>query len=97
MDKTLNYLGLARAGSHLICGTDSVIKAMQAGKVKLIVLSSDASVQTKDKLIKKAFFYKVPILDIYDFETLQHATNVKAMVFAIDDDGLSKAILNSRA
>ena len=97
MDKTLNYLGIARRSSNLVCGTDTVIKTLQANKLYLIVLANDASIQTKDKIIKKAFFYKVPVLDAYAYQDLLHATSLKGMVYGIDDKGLAEAIMSSRS
>ena len=94
MDKRLNYLGLARRSRHLIAGTDSTIAALQNNKLHLIVLASDASLSTKDKVIKKAFFYKVPVLDIYNISSISQATGIKnPVVCGIDDLGLAKAIL----
>lgn len=97
MDKTLNYLGIARRSSNLVCGTDTVIKTLQANKLYLIVLANDASIQTKDKIIKKAFFYKVPVFEEYDFESLLKATSLKAMVYGITDKGLAEAIMSSKS
>ena len=93
MDKILNYLGLARRSRHLIAGTDSTLTALQNNKLYLIVLASDASLATKDKIIKKAYFYNVPVLDIYDAQTISKATGIKnPVVSGIDDAGLAKAI-----
>ena len=97
MDKTLNYLGLARRSRHLIAGTDSTITALQNNKLFLIVLARDASSSTKDKVIKKAYFYNVPVLDIYDTALISQATGLKnPVVSGIDDAGLAKAILDSK-
>ena len=94
MDKRLNYLGLARRSRHLIAGTDSTISALQNNKLYLIVLASDASDGTKDKVTKKAFYYNVPILDIYNVSSISQATGIKnPVVCGIDDSGLAKAIL----
>jgi ribosomal protein L7Ae-like RNA K-turn-binding protein len=95
MDKVLNYLGLARRSRHLIAGTDSTLSALQNNKLYLIVLASDASFGTKDKVTKKAYFYNVPVLDIYDASTISKATGIKnPVVSGIDDAGLAKAILD---
>lgn len=97
MDKVLNYLGLARRSRHLIAGTDSTLTALQNNKLHLIVLASDASLSTKDKVTRKAYFYKVPVLDIYDVSTISRATGIKnPVVSGIDDAGLAKAILDSK-
>ena len=92
MDKILNLLGLARLSGHLICGTDSVIKSLQQGKVNLIILASDASNNTKDKLIKKAYFYQVEVVSIYNAHELQQAIGSASLVYAIDDIGFFQAI-----
>ena len=37
-------------------------KTMQQGKAKLVIISCDASDNTKKKFTNKAFFYKVPVV-----------------------------------
>lgn len=98
MDKTLNYLGLAKRSRHLIFGTDQVIKTLQSHNGHLIVLASDASNGTKDKIIKKAFFYNVPVLDIYSSEEIASATGQRnPIVSIIDDPGFAEAIIKDQA
>ena len=92
MDKVLNLLGLARRSGHLIIGTDRVISSMQQGKVHLILLASDASTNTIDKLIKKAYFYQIEVVTSYDASSLQQATGSKTLVYALNDAGFAKAI-----
>lgn len=98
MDKILNYLGLARRSRHLVAGTDSVIKSLQSNKLHLIILANEASDSTKDKIIKKAFHYSVPVLEGYSIIDISNATGIKnPVVLAIDDNGLSKAILELKS
>ena len=98
MDKTLSYLGLAKRSRHLIFGTDQVIKTLQSKNGQLIVLAKDASNGTKDKIIKKAFFYNVPVLDIYTSEEISNATGHRnPIVSIIDDPGFAEAILKNQA
>ena len=92
MDKALNLLGLAKRSGHLICGTDSVISSLQKNKLHLIVLAADASFNTKDKLIKKAYFYQIKVIEAFDSNTLKHATGTNNLVFGLDDEGFSKSI-----
>ena len=93
MDKILKYLGLATRSRHLIRGTDSVINALQEKTIHLIILASDASDSTKDKIIKKAFFYNVEVLDTYSSSEIGKATGINnPIVCGIDDLGFSKAI-----
>lgn len=93
MDKTLNYLGLARRSRHLISGTDAVVSALQSQKLYLIVLASDASNLTKDKINNKAYFYKVPVITNYTSSELSQATSLSSIVYGLDDKGFSEAIL----
>ena len=98
MDKILNYLGIARRSRHLIAGTDSVIKGLQSNKLNLIILANEASDSTKDKIIKKAYYYDVPVLEGYSIIDICNATGLKnPIVSAIDDLGLSKAILELKS
>lgn len=95
MEKILNYLGLAKRSRHLIGGTDSTLKALQNNKLYLIILACDASDATKDKIIKKAYFYNVPVIDVFDSKTISQATGIKnPIVTSIDDKGFANAILN---
>ena len=61
MDRVLQYIGLTRKSGKLVIGTDSVIKSLQNNKIKLILIGSDASSSTLDKMEKKAFFYHIPL------------------------------------
>jgi len=91
-DKLLNLLGLAKKAGVIIIGTDGLIKNFS--KVKLIFLAFDASVATKDKIIKKAFFYHVPIIDKYHSETISQAIGKsKIKLVSITDQGFSKKML----
>jgi len=71
-------------------GTDAVIEQMS--HLKLIVLASDASPKTIDKIEKKAYFYGVPIIKIFTTPELSYAigkTNQK-MVGLIDEGFVKK-------
>ena len=94
MDKTLDYLGLAKRSGHLIGGTDAVIDAMRQGKCYLIVLALDASLNLSDKIKKKAYFYHVEVLEKYSSEVLNNKTGSKNLVYALDDAGFARAIKN---
>ncbi|HOE77274.1 MAG TPA: ribosomal L7Ae/L30e/S12e/Gadd45 family protein [Bacilli bacterium] len=89
-NRILQLLGLARRSGKLAMGTDAVIEQMS--HLKLIVLASDASPKTIDKIEKKAYFYGVPIIKIFTTPELSHAigkTNQK-MVGLIDEGFVKK-------
>ncbi len=94
MDKILNYLGIARRSRHLVSGTDTVIRELQNNNLYLIFVANDASLQTKDKIIKKAFHYNIEVIDIYDSYDLSTSCGLtNAMMLGINDEGIAKAIL----
>ena len=93
MDKVLQLIGIALKSHHLVCGTDSVIMNLQKNKLHLIFISSDASEKLIDKIEKKAFFYHVRVCLKYDSNAIKKITNKNTIIIAIDDIGLSNAII----
>ncbi|MBQ8292170.1 MAG: ribosomal L7Ae/L30e/S12e/Gadd45 family protein [Bacilli bacterium] len=92
--KSLNYLGIAKRSGNILCGTDMVVKSLSGGKIKLILLASDASANTKDKIIKKAYFYEIPVMETFTSSDLSKAVGKDhIMVMALIDEGLTKAFL----
>ena len=61
-------LGFATRAGKIIVGTDLVCRAMPSGKVKLVVISGEASDSTKKKLTLKSEFYGIKSL-IADIDT----------------------------
>lgn len=96
MDKRLNYLGIARRAGYLISGTDAVISSIQSvktTKAKLVLVASDASAGTKEKIINKCYFYKVECLDIFSTIELSEAIGLEnPKVIAITDKGIANQI-----
>ncbi len=93
--RALNYLGIAKRSGNIVCGTDTVVKSLPSKKLKLILLAKDASDNTKDKIIKKAFYYQIQVVDKFSSQELSKAVGKDhLMVLAITDDGLTKAFLN---
>ncbi len=92
--RALNYLGIAKRSGNLVCGTDMVVSSLPTNKLKLIFLANDASENTKDKITKKAFFYKLEVIDKFSSSELSKAIGKDhIMVMALIDDGLTKAFL----
>lgn len=55
-------LGFATRAGKITVGTDLVCRAMPSGKVKLVVISGEASDSTKKKLTVKSEFYGIKFL-----------------------------------
>ncbi len=103
MDKILSYLGIARRAGYLISGTDAVIASIKASsnscskqeaKAKLVLIASDASTATKDKIINKCYFYQVKYLDVFTTIDLAKATGLEnPKVVAITNQGIASQII----
>lgn len=102
MDKRLNYLGIARRAGFLISGTDAVIASIQAkanqnykknGVAKIILIASDASISTKEKIINKCNFYHIDYLDIFKTAEIAEAVGLEnPKVIAITNQGIAEQI-----
>ena len=62
MSKILNYLGLSKRAGKLVQGTDAVLKNLRSRKTNIILVASDASVATREKVNKKGMFYNIPVI-----------------------------------
>ncbi len=71
-----------------------VIKSLPTSKIKILLLANDASNNTKDKIIKKAFYYQIQVCEVFSSVELSNAVGADhLMIMAITDDGLAKAFL----
>ncbi len=57
-------LGFAMRAGRLVIGTELVCRAMPRGEVKLVIVSSSASAQTKKKLFTKSEFYSITAIEV---------------------------------
>lgn len=68
----LSNLGLARRANALLTG-ETLLKNLK--QVKLLVLASDASEKTKERIYKKAHFYGLEVIESYTSSELSTAIN----------------------
>ena len=82
-----------RAGK-LSAGETAAENAVKSGKASLVIVSEDASDNTKKKFKNMCNFYEVPIYFYGDKDTLGHAMGkeFRAMV-AVTDAGFAKGIV----
>lgn len=93
MNNILSTLGLVKKAGKLASGTDMVLEKLASSKVYLIFVASDASPSTIDKVERKGFFYKVPVVKSFTSNELNDAIgceNVK--VIGILDSGFAKSL-----
>ena len=69
-DALLNLLGLGVRGGNVIVGVDGIRAELQAGKIRCVVLASDASKRAMEKVAQLAQGTGVPLLAGPDAATL---------------------------
>ena len=84
----LNLLGIANRAGKCVFGEEQIIKEIQQGQSKLVILANDIGPQTKKKLTDKCNFYHIPYVFADDRETLSHAVGKSSRVaISIQDNG----------
>lgn len=85
-NKALSALGMAMRAGKLATGDEIVLKAIRAGKAKLVIVANDASDNTKKKFRDKCGSYQVSLLEVYDRESLGRAIGkAERVVIAVTD------------
>ena len=93
MNKLLGYFGLSNRARKLVSGEEIVIQAIRSGEAKLVIIASDASMNTKKKIKDKCHTYQVPLVIGFDRDRLGHSVGkAQRVVLAITDQGFAKAI-----
>nr|WP_106784273.1 YlxQ family RNA-binding protein [Lysinibacillus timonensis] len=99
-EKLFQLVGLAARARKIVSGEELVVKSIQNGNAKLILLASDASHNSTKKIQDKCSFYNVEYHVIGDRYQLGHATGKEARVaLAITDSGFAKkmsSLLNEK-
>ena len=91
--KLESYMGFCSKSGNLIAGTNKVIDAMNRRKARLIIIASDISENTKEKIIHVAQKNKIQFRIYGQSEELAHYTGkFGAGGFAVTDDNFKKVI-----
>ncbi len=95
MDKVYSLIGLAYKANKVLYG----VKAMDAIKKRkcyLVVLSDDASDNTKKKVNDKCAYYQIPVKSNVSKEQLSKSIGKDNIVMvAICEEGFAKSILEA--
>ncbi len=92
--KVLNLIGLATKAGKSVSGEFSTEKAVKGGKAHLVVISEDASDNTKKMFQNMCTYYKVPAYCFGNKDELGHAMGKQMRAsLAIVDSGLASAIV----
>jgi ribosomal protein L7Ae-like RNA K-turn-binding protein len=94
-NKIFAMTGLATRAGKTVSGEFSVEKAVKTKKAKLVIVSEDASANTKKLFINKCKFYNIPIFVYGSREQLGKSTgNKERASIAVLDESFSKSIMN---
>ena len=91
-NKVLNLIGLAYRANFIISGEESVIKALQQNRLKIVFIASDASPKTVDKFVRKCYYYKVVYILDFSSEELSSAIGRTRKIIGLTDLGFANAI-----
>ena len=91
-NKVKSYLGFARKAGKLSCGYNTCLDRMK--EIKLLIISSDVSANSREKLIKTAEKQGTKWITAGTGDELSAVCGRKGRnIFGVEDSNLSKAIL----
>ena len=94
-DRILSLLGLAIKSGNLVSGEFMTEKAVKGRKAHLVIVSEEASDNTKKKFKNMCSFYEVPL---YFYETMEELGHCIGKTFraslAVTSEGLAKSIIS---
>jgi len=93
-DKVLSYLGLATRAGRTVSGEFSVERSVKQHRAKLVIVSEEASENSRKNFRNICTYYKVPLYFFGSSEELGRACGKEfRMSAAIEDEGLAKAAI----
>ena len=92
--KILSYIGLAQKAGKVAAGEFLTEKAIQENRASLVLISEEASANTRKKFIDSATYYSVPVYLFGGKEELGHAMGKEFRAsLAVQDENFAKAII----
>lgn len=92
-DRILSMLGLAAKAGKVVSGEFSTEKAVKSGSAFLVVVSAEASENTKKMFRNMCSFYQVPMYIYAPKEALGHAIGKEFRAsLAVLDEGFAKSL-----
>ena len=91
--KIISLLGIAMKSGNVVSGEYQVLEAVRKKKARLVLVSEDASENTKKLFSDKCAFYKVPVTQYGTKEDLGRAIGKDLRSsLAVCEEGLAAAI-----
>ena len=95
-NKVYSMLGLCMRAGKLKSGEFQVLEAIKKKTAKLVIVSEDASDNTRKKFSDKCSYYKVPIYIYGNMDELGHAIGKDVRTsLAVTDEGMAGALINN--
>lgn len=85
-DKILGMMGLAKRAGRLLGGQEMVLDAIRSGDAEIVIITTDASENTKKLIRDKCAYYHVPV---FEYGTKMNFGNVS---MAICDKNFADAV-----
>ena len=93
MHKFLSLLGLCKRAGKLAAGEVAAEQAVRGKNAYLLILSEDASKNTKKKFRNSAAYYELPLAEIGTKEELGRAIGADMRsVIAVTEEGFAKKL-----
>jgi ribosomal protein L7Ae-like RNA K-turn-binding protein len=93
-NKIFSLIGLATKAGKVASGEFSTEKAIKSGTASLVIISEDASDNTKKMFRNMCTYYKVPLYFFGDKDSLGHAMGKEVRASAaVLDEGFAKAMV----
>ena len=93
MRKFLSLLGLCKRAGKLAAGEVAAEQAVRGKQAYFLILSEDASKNTKKKFRNSAAYYELPLAEIGTKEELGRAIGVDMRsIIAITEEGFAKKL-----
>ena len=91
--KLLSLIGLAKRARKVVSGEFSTEKSVKSGKSHMVIVSEEASDNTKKMFTNMCTHYKVPIYLFGTKDELGHAMGQEMRtVLSVNDAGFAKAM-----
>ena len=95
LSRVYSAIGMANKAGKIISGTDACIRAIKAGTVELIILSEDASDNTRKKIMNACSYRNISCVVYGKGGMLGKVTGKNHRIVAgVRDKNLSKLILS---
>ena len=96
-DRITSYIGLAMKAGRIASGEYGVEKSVKEGRAALVILSADASENTKKKFSDMCRTYGVPVFEYKSKDELGRMIGREQRAcLAVEDAGFAKAIQSLR-